>query len=334
MIATFQIATRSRSNTRSKVTTTLTLSLLTPAGTRYWFRMNMINLEQRRAGLLYGAFVAEALALGVHWIYDTNEIERRGRASGYTAPGKDSYHPNKQAGEPGPVGDQALWLLDFLRQNSKWDADAFMADWASRWASYDDYVDGATTTTLQNLENGQPRLEAASASDELAGPARGTPLIVQLATGSEEDVVKATLEQNNLTHRSPAAAEATEFLARASHRLLHDATLDEVIRDTAPAWAIKAAEGVQGLGAVEAIGRLGQSCSASAALPGVIFLALKYGTDTDSAFVENAMAGGDSCARALVLGALLGAAHGLDSIREEWRRDLCAAPRIDAFLNC
>ena len=33
----------------------------------------MIKLKDRQTGLLYGSYCADALSLGVHWIYDTKE---------------------------------------------------------------------------------------------------------------------------------------------------------------------------------------------------------------------------------------------------------------------
>ena len=75
--------------------------------------------EDKKAGLLYGSFCADALSLGLHWIYDTKELaQKHGRVNEYKAPGPDSYHPNKQAGEQGHVGDQALCLLRFPRRIS------------------------------------------------------------------------------------------------------------------------------------------------------------------------------------------------------------------------
>ena len=60
---------------------------------------------------------------------------------------------------------------------------------------------------------------------------------------------------------------------------------------------------------------------------------MKFGNDTESAFIENAMAGGDNCARGLALGILLGAANGLSSIPEKWIKNLKAQKKLDKFLE-
>ena len=254
----------------------------------------MTDLNNRRAGLLFGSFSAEALSLGVHWIYDPQELVREhGRVTHYKAPG----------------------------------------DWLGMWPTYDDYVDKATKATLANLQNGVGTTDAGSESDEIAGPARIAPLVAFLAESTEDEIVRAAVEQTRLTHRSPEAEQAATFLAKASYRILHGASLGDTIRETAPDWALKAAAKVLPLRAVEAIGKLGRTCPIPAALPSVIYLALKHGETTETAFIENAMAGGDNCARALALGMLLGAANGIDSIPENLRNDLRAAADLYALIE-
>ena len=288
--------------------------------------------EDKKVGLLYGSFCADALSLGVHWIYDTKELaQKHGRVNEYKAPGTDSYHPNKQAGEQGHVGDQALCLLRFLSREKTWNDDAFMNSWLAMWPDYTDYVDGATKTTLANLQNQSDKTQGGSESVEIAGPARIAPLVCHLANSTEEEVVRASVEQTMLTHRSAEAEESATFLAKAGYRLIHGASLVDTLNDTAPAWALQKANAVVSENAVDAIGKLGPACSISSALPSVLFLALKHGDDIETAFIENAMAGGDNCARGLALGMLLGAANGFSSIPERWVNELNAHDLLREF---
>jgi ADP-ribosylglycohydrolase len=96
-------------------------------------------------------------------------------------------------------------------------------------------------------------------------------------------------------------------------------------------WALKKANSVLSENTVDAIGKLGPACSISSALPSVLYLALKYGDDIETAFIENAMAGGDNCARGLTLGMLMGAANGLSSIPERWVNELNAHDLLREF---
>ena len=294
----------------------------------------MNDLKNKKFGLLFGSYCADALSLGVHWIYDPQELAKKhGRVTHYMAPGGDSYHPHKQAGDQGHVGDQSLCLLKFLTRERKWDPSNFMDDWLGMWPDYNDYVDGATKATLANIQNQTDKTQGGSDSVEIAGPARIAPLIAFLTSSSESEVVKAAAEQTMLTHRSKEAEESANFLAKAGYRLIHGANLPDTLNETAPQWALKKADSLLSENAVDAIGKLGPACSISSALPSVLYLALKHGDDIETAFIENAMAGGDNCARGLALGILLGAANGISSIPEHWIADLKSAKFLDQFLK-
>jgi ADP-ribosylglycohydrolase len=208
-----------------------------------------------------------------------------------------------------------------------------MDDWLGMWPDYNDYVDGATKATLANIQNQTDKTQGGSDSVEIAGPARIAPLIAFLTSSSESEVVKAAAEQTMLTHRSKEAEESATFLAKAGYRLIHGANLPDTLNETAPQWALKKADSLLSENAVDAIGKLGPACSISSALPSVLYLALKHGDDIETAFIENAMAGGDNCARGLALGILLGAANGISSIPEHWIADLKSAKFLDQFLK-
>ena len=295
----------------------------------------MNDLTNKQSGLLFGSYCADALSLGVHWIYDANELaQKHGRITHYKPPGTDSYHPHKQAGDQGHVGDQALCLLNFLIKEKAWNPSHFMEDWLGMWPDYNDYVDGATKTTLAHVQNQTDKTQGGSDSVEIAGPARIAPLIAFLSNSSEEEVVRASVEQTMLTHRSKEAEESAIFLAKSGYQLIHGANLLDTLNETAPEWALKKTNSVLSENTVDAITKLGPACSISSALPSVLYLAMKYGDDTENAFIENAMAGGDNCARGLALGILLGAANGLSSIPEHWVENLNSRAVLDQLLTC
>ena len=294
----------------------------------------MNDLKNKKSGLLFGSYCADALSLGVHWIYDSQElVKKHGRVTEYKAPGSDSYHPHKQAGDQGHVGDQSLCLLTFLSREKKWDPSKFMEDWLSMWPDYNDYIDGATKATLANVQNQADKTQGGSDSVEIAGPARIAPLIAFLSNSSESEVVKAAVEQTVLTHRSKEAEETAIFLAQAGYRLIHGSNLQDTLNETAPEWALEKAKSVLSENAVDAISKLGPACSISSALPSVLYLATKHGDDIEAAFIENAMAGGDNCARGLALGILLGSANGLSAIPQGWIENLKARMDLGNFLS-
>lgn len=67
-------------------------------------------------------------------------------------------------------------------------------------------------------------------------------------------------------------------------------------------------------------------------IPAILFLALKYAESPEEALIANTMCGGDNCGRGAVLGAILGALHGLDGWPQRWVENLITPPpHIETF---
>ena len=68
--------------------------------------------DNRIKAAVIGAFVADALSLGVHWVYNTDVIDKKlGRVEHYYDP-MTSYHTGKKAGDFTHYGDQMMVLLE------------------------------------------------------------------------------------------------------------------------------------------------------------------------------------------------------------------------------
>ena len=68
--------------------------------------------------MVIGSFAADALALGVHWVYDTEEIVLKySTVTRFLPPHQKNYHPTKLSGDFTHYGDQALHLLKHLADN-------------------------------------------------------------------------------------------------------------------------------------------------------------------------------------------------------------------------
>ena len=83
----------------------------------------------------------------------------------------------------------------------------------------------------------------------------------------------------------------------------------------------------------EVIGTFGQMCSVETALPGIIHLLTTYEVDFKRALVENILAGGDSAARGMPVGMILGAHLGLDAIPGHWLKELNTRNKIQGLLD-
>jgi len=83
----------------------------------------------------------------------------------------------------------------------------------------------------------------------------------------------------------------------------------------------------------QTIEKFGQMCSVPAALPSTIHLIVKYEDNLSEALIENIMAGGDSSARGMLAGFIIGSYQGIDSIPDSWLTDMIAYEKILGLMN-
>jgi len=81
------------------------------------------------------------------------------------------------------------------------------------------------------------------------------------------------------------------------------------------------------------IARFGQTCSIQAALPSTVHLIARYEDNLKEALIENIMAGGDSSARGMIAGYIIGCYQGLGNIPVSWVSDMRANKRITHLLQ-
>lgn len=302
-----------------------------------------IPVRERHAGLLYGTLVADSLTLGAHWIYEQDEIARLcGRVTELQPAPPDSYHPGKELGAQTHYGDQALVLMESLETcGGNFVMDDFARRWRKFWDNSNAYRDRATKETLAHLAEGKGLTRAGSNSTELGGAARIAPLLAALRNEEKPTIIAAVRAQTALTHNTPEVIDTAEFLAHTVFMLMRGVSIPSALHNTAtlpfrvlkPEPWLQKAEALGHLSVPEAVGELGQSCPLDKALPSVFAILLKHGDDPETALIENVMAGGDSAARGLVLGMLLGAAHGRRGLPDRWISPLLARPRLESFLQ-
>lgn len=285
--------------------------------------------------LILPSFFADALALGPHWIYNAEEIHSfyPDGLSNYDKP-HSSYHKGKSAGDFTHYGDQALVLLKSVTR-SGWSINTWRADWKTWAENTQAYMDGASRRTLENLKAG---LDDPSDSSDLAGAARLAPLF---ATLEGTELIEAARAQTALTHGNPQVIDAAEFMARAAISIRQGATLDESFDEAAshpydglPAitWLAEARAASEG-DLTHNAARMGLACNVRQAFPLALAVALKHQADPLAALAANALLGGDSAARGMPIGLLLGARHGLQAFPESWTSGLTSGTEITSLLD-
>ena len=132
--------------------------------------------------------------------------------------------------------------------------------------------------------------------------------------------------QTAMTHNNPAVLAGAAFIARTAWSVLAGAApqtameeaLEEGVADIDLDIRLRTALESAGKNTRTVIGRFGQMCGIASALPGAVHLISAYADDPKTALIENVMAGGDSAARGLVTGLVLGARHGVDAVDRAW----------------
>ena len=74
-------------------------------------------------------------------------------------------------------------------------------------------------------------------------------------------------------------------------------------------------------------------CAVGAALPGAIYAVLHQEHNLEEALIETVLAGGDSAARGMVTGMILGAFLGSEKIPTRWLDDLVSYQEIKSSLD-
>ncbi|MBW2090829.1 MAG: ADP-ribosylglycohydrolase family protein, partial [Deltaproteobacteria bacterium] len=168
-------------------------------------------MNDKGKAMVMASFLADSLALGVHWIYDTKQIEDDfGRVDTLIKPGPDSYHSTKEKGDFTHIGDQTFILLESLAAKNGFDLDDFSARWQALFKNYEGYFDKATKATLSGYAAGKSALDAGSTSQELAGASRVAPLVYYESEDLERLVHEARF-QTMMTHHSPVCLESADF---------------------------------------------------------------------------------------------------------------------------
>jgi len=290
-------------------------------------------------GAVYGSLVADAFALGAHWVYDVKEIEEAFvRLDGFHNP-LTQYHNEKKAGDFTHYGDQSLWFLESLALEKEFSLSSFSSRWKAYMTEYTGYIDSASSTTLENLKKGKSALEAGSSSQDLSVVARIAPLALLYADDYQQ-FLSAALLQVKMTHNSAKVILSTQFFTELLYLVLQGKSpktaLSEIeakSEDKIVLNWIKVAFASLEHTTLETINSFGQSCSVNGGCPGALHLILKYEDDYEEAMRQNVYAGGDSAARGMVAGMILGAHNGLSAIPAPWIDALNNKNRIEKYLG-
>lgn len=293
-------------------------------------------MNNKLRGMVLGSFLGDALALGPHWIYDVNKIkEVFGEINEFTDVPKDSYHTHKIKGDFTHYGDQTLMLLKFLSEEKEYDNKKFRDYWLHEMKTFVGYSDHATKVSIDKLSHHNEVL--GSDSDDLGGLTRIAPLIYKYYD-HEEKLMLSVKEETRLTHTNPLLLEIGDFLTELTLEVLKGESPESSIMKIKNSYSqsiidmVEKAEKRIHDDPIKVISDLGQMCSCPNAFPAVVYLLLKYKHNYSQAIFANIQAGGDSAARGMVLGMVLGAYYGEEAIGSDWFKKMNTYNEINTLL--
>ncbi len=298
-------------------------------------------MNERAATMVTASFAGDSLALGAHWIYDTQAITKAfGRVESLLKPPANSYHATKEKGAFTHYGDQTFVLLESIADRKGFDLSDFSARWRRLFEQYTGYVDKATQGTLSGYAAGKRPEEGGSPSDDLAGASRIAPLVYAYCNDLP-GLQKACAAQTRMTHNHPLTLDSAAFFGTVAFSVLGgvgpveamERTAREDFQDSPLFGWVKAGVASADRESVPVITGFGQTCHTAEAFPGVVHLIARYQNDLREALIQSVMAGGDSAARAMMVGMILGAHSGSGNLPEAWLSEMKKQKEIQQLLE-
>ena len=329
--------------------------------------MPMTDSQDKRAGMAWGSFIADALSMPVHWYYDRTALHRDyGEVRDYLAPHnphadsilwRSSYTPLNSRGDI--LHDQAQYwgqrgihyhqflragentlnlqlgrlLLDSLIAEGRYDSD----DYLERYIAFmltpgshrDTYVEEYHRNFFTAYASGRNPRKCGSSDIHIGGLAHVGVLCAVL--GNDLTACReAVIEHISLTHRDKSVQAAGVALVNMLCSVLAGEDLRAAIFEHGADWFSKRkAEAWSRESDLVVIGqRVSPACYIADAFPASLYLAWKYADNFAAGVAANANVGGDNCHRGAAVGALLGAAAGFKNLPENLVRGIYETDRL------
>lgn len=290
-------------------------------------------MTNRAADMLFGALIADAASLGLHWLYDPARIAEIADARGSAAfapvnaaqydgaKGVFVHHARKD-GMLTQYGELLALSLRVIADRGEFDAAAYRRAFAGHFGAGGDYTGYIDRPTRGALANIAAEREATGIDDDQLPAVATLPAIVARYHGAPDlDAQRRTAME--VTNINPVANGYSAAFSNLLTRLLATQDLGAALRATAEEAQENVGSALQSAldstepDTVAFAEDVGRACHLPMGGP-VIFHILAHSTTPQDAIERNIRTGGDSAGRAIVLGAALGAAHGIAAFPLDW----------------
>mgnify|MGYP002865889482 CR=1 FL=1 len=163
------------------------------------------------------------------------------------------------------------------------------------------------------------------------------PLVIAYAQ-TPEYALQISLEHLALTHGGRTMNAWGAVIAQALLKAIQGKTLRDSIMGAVELSNVDvdvmSLETLVGFADTTVVGKhFSSACYVEYAVPATLYLALKYAESPETGVIANTMCGGDNAGRGAVLGALLGAVHGINGWPSKWIDGLRYPPPIVQLIH-
>jgi ADP-ribosylglycohydrolase len=240
------------------------------------------------------------------------------------------YHQFLKAGENTLNVKICRLLVESMNQTGTYDADDFLRryiDFMTTAGSHrDTYIEECHRNFFANYARGRPTHKCGVQEKHIGGLVGILP-VVAFYFNRPDRAREAALAHLALTHpgekMETAGSLAIDLLLKVLSGIpLKKAIIEEIEAQTNPLLGHPFGQLLSQPDDWVIGPRFSTACYVEDSVPAVVYLALKYHDDPETALIVNTNLGGDNAARGAVLGALLGASHGIEKFPDRWVQGL------------
>ncbi|MBX2886988.1 MAG: ADP-ribosylglycohydrolase family protein [Granulosicoccus sp.] len=277
-----------------------------------------------RIDALHGALVADAAAMGLHWVYDHQQLDniegtgellfRQPDSNVYE--GQKAYfaHAAKRCGDYSQYGEAARITAELITTNGGYTTTEHREKFFKTFGpcgSYHGFADKPTKALIARMITEGDNISDQSGSDDDQMPALCVvPAVFNHECG--EDVLKAAV---SVTSTNPMAMDGASVLHNCLNLITAGVPLQKALKQSIDnadkelkALLVEAMDKPYDPRAVAS--HFGLPCHMTQGLP-IAWHLLLHATDYESVVRENVRCGGDCCGRAMAVGSIAGLVFGV-----------------------
>ena len=276
--------------------------------------------EKKAEELLLATLAADSYCLGSHWVYDSNELKNLNIDWETLNPPSVAWHEGKERGDFTHYGDQIHILDQFLEDQTSFDVQNYMTHWRNKMHTFKGYKDGSIKETIINIDNNLA-IPCGSNSGDMSILGRIVPLLK--VSHTSEEFLSNTKLLAQATHNNDDVLEAIHFFSVLLLKVLEGSTIQESILSIKEDYSDTIQNFIdRGIASKDqdtftTISGFGSACPTEFSFPSTIHILFKY-DDYKEALIQNAKAGGDSSARAMIIAYLMVAQHSIEIVPQTW----------------